>query len=355
MSEQLPDTKKLVSLLLQRSNQAATTPENSVPTMSSPMPYLSNPTTPKTPDINDLLKQFQPKQIATNTNDNSLSQMAQFLSNFSAANNYSIKPPRVSHKNSSNESTIITKSLDETMRRHYNMLSVLCRLCGEICGGINPNTKKRSYADEIRVLFMIDIEHDKALVHPNKICYKCRSLLDRIRKRIKQHKKLDEIQPRAAAVFDEHGPDCKLCAKSCPVCFVYDGNYRNDQDLDTSFEEKKAVADITEAENTIVQKTVENDETYPLDQGVIDAGNVHITGRQVHMRHKVLLQSICRLCGGLAIKCRPKEHFSEQIQRLCGIDPLEDSPEIHPRYVCSLCCKKFYYRSSHVRPSGNCL
>ena len=86
-----------------------------------------------------------------------------------------------------------------------------------------------------------------------------------------------------------------------------------------------------------------------VDDSVVEAGNLSITAVGTKDRHKVLLQSICRLCGGLAIKCRPKEHFGEQITRLCGIDPLADNPHVHPRYVCSLCCKKFYYRSSHVR------
>lgn len=107
-----------------------------------------------------------------------------------------IKTPRASNKAAANEATVITKSLDEVMRRHYNMLSVLCRLCGEICGGINPNTKKRSYAEEIRVLFRIDIELDRPLSHPQKICYKCRSLLDRVRKRIKHAKKVGRNKPQ---------------------------------------------------------------------------------------------------------------------------------------------------------------
>lgn len=373
-----------------------------------------------------------------------------------------LKTPRASNKSTSNETTIITKSLDEVMRRHYNMLSVLCRLCGEICGGINPNTKKRSYAEEIRVLFLIDIEQDRPLIHPQKICYKCRSLLDRIRKRIKQAKKLDEINTRQAACFEVHGENCKLCGRACPVCFLYDRNHRptesnglfhavksspglpaieaspvdtsltngnhvrndssdnfmlggnelkiDEDDLSTpsngdteekyqsdiklemipgleSEEEPKPIPTIVSIAGTLdylkpkqdlpvntvtplspfkvdnenipdtteLPTTADETKTVALmqvDQGVIEAGNLFIDGKQTKMRHQVLLQSICRLCGGLAIKCRPKEHFGEQIHRLCGIDPITDSTEIHPRYVCSLCCKKFYYRSSHVRPSA---
>ena len=346
-------------------------------------------------------------------------------------------------KQLNNEHNLLTKSLDEPMKRHYNLLSVLCRLCGEICGGINPNTKKRSYAEEIRVLYNLDIENDKPLVHPNKICYKCRSLLDRIRKRIKHNKELKEINARPPCDFYEHDENCKICIAACPVCFIYDVNMRPGEDPafyddvgsddgepkikeieedgnghqenghqgccshDASEDNKNAGSAAcspkpsSQNEPNKVSSVLDNffsmtqnqgssasPSTYGLpnmslatepikftikkqnisnmnfktqvsklkienvENSVVLAGNDLITPKGTEDRHKILLQSVCRLCGGLAIKCREKEHFGEQINRLCGIDPQNDDIDIHPKYVCSLCCKKFYYRSSHVRPAA---
>lgn len=368
-------------------------------------PIKSNP---NTSFLNSLLPATLNNSLPNLNNNNTNTQKAQHPQAIKNSNQIG-HSNRNAAKNSHNEHNMLTKSLDESMKRHYNLLSVLCRLCGEICGGINPNTKKRSYAEEIRVLHGLDIEHDQPLVHPNKICYKCRSLLDRIRKRIKSKKELKEITVKPAAEFLPHDANCKICVEACPICFIYDKNMRPDEEVKMTWDEIKQdkidhpekyanIEEIDEDSESIpedsgtaitpssIQNPLEsfltssfpNSSPTPMkftikkqnistmnfkkqksklkltdvDPSVKEAGNQYITPDATVDRHKIMLQSVCRLCGGLAIKCREKEHFGEQIHRLCGIDPQSDDIDVHPKYVCSLCCKKFYYRSSHVRPSA---
>merc|ERR1712176_566345 len=203
-------------------------------------------------------------------------------------------------------------------------------------------------------------------------------------------KDLSDIPPRPAKEFHKHDQNCSICVKSCPVCFIYDANMRpGENPLNNKVENEDDSGEVSSDGNhsgmmadgsplsglpklatssgnssnsglgsqptnstTTVDRFKSSFKLQKLDHCVIEAGNDLITKESTEARHKILLHSLCRLCGGLAIKCREKEHFGEQIDRLCGINPKNDDPNVHPKSVCSLCCKKFYYRSSHVRPSA---
>ncbi len=107
---------------------------------------------------------------------------------------------------------MITLVTDSEASHHLNLLSQSCRICGNTA--LRISRTKEKFADELKVVFDINIETDDVNIHPKLICESHSTCMYRYRQSVQEGKPSFITKARLDRVdFSAHDSNCSICYK----------------------------------------------------------------------------------------------------------------------------------------------